>query len=378
MDPKPHILAVEDVEISRQYLTYHLEHAGFQVTTVADGEEMLAAIEADQFDLILLDLGLPDGDGLSRAQQVREHSDVPIIVLTARQGADDRLMALSLGADDYLTKPCDPRELVLRIRNILVRGGVPCAPCAPCAPDRVPTPHLPMPKPKPQPPARRVGTVVTLLLVAAALVAGAAGTAWWINAKRETAATAPAQPERSPDASAASTPQPPAVSETAQQHDASPAERELEVTVTAQPRPPATTPAPGPAAGSATPPSATAQTDGGYATAAKSYSWVLKSKCPALPQGDHWQVKKHTELVRLVNRLHGGDWQTYMSSWVDRLAQLQDIHSRGSGVKLGSGEVMAGDKLRAYIEETQKRLDVTLCLSREAADFAHRKSLIQR
>ena len=116
-----HILIVEDDEMVQGFLNLHLEKEGYRTTAVATGAEMMAALAQGDIDLILLDLGLPDGDGLSLARQVREESSIPIVVSTARQGTDDRLMALGLGADDYLTKPYDPRELALRVRNVLGR-----------------------------------------------------------------------------------------------------------------------------------------------------------------------------------------------------------------------------------------------------------------
>jgi CheY-like chemotaxis protein len=119
----PHVLVVEDEQILQKFLVFHVEQAGYRATPLSQGAEIIETVESQAVDLILLDLGLPDGDGLSRAQQVREHSNVPIIVLTGRQGEDDRIMALGLGADDYLTKPCDPRELLLRMRNLLERSG---------------------------------------------------------------------------------------------------------------------------------------------------------------------------------------------------------------------------------------------------------------
>ena len=90
-----------------------------------------------------------------------------------------------------------------------------------------------------------------------------------------------------------------------------------------------------PAPSAPAPSGSNVQQEDGYATAARSYAWVLQSKCPQLPKGDQWQITKHTDLVRYVNRQHAGDWQPYISQWVDRLAQLQAIYARGSGIKLG-------------------------------------------
>ena len=98
---RPDILIVEDDEMVQAFLALHLEHEGYGVRSARNGAEMLSALSEGTPDLIILDLNLPDGDGLSLAQQVRQHSSVPIIVATARKGHDDRLMALGLGADDY-------------------------------------------------------------------------------------------------------------------------------------------------------------------------------------------------------------------------------------------------------------------------------------
>jgi len=118
-----HILLVEDDELTRNLLRAYLEKEGFSVSGASDGQEMIALLDRDQFDLIFLDLNLPDEDGLSLARRLRSRSPVPLIVLTSRQGQEDRIAALEIGADDYVTKPFDPLELVLRARNLLGRTG---------------------------------------------------------------------------------------------------------------------------------------------------------------------------------------------------------------------------------------------------------------
>ena len=124
----PHLLIVEDDELVQSLMGAYLQRDGFTISLAATGKEMLAAIDTEHIDLVLLDLGLPDEDGLSLARQVRARSDLPIIVITARKGKSDRLAALEVGADDYLTKPFDPDELVLRVRNILGHAGTVEAP----------------------------------------------------------------------------------------------------------------------------------------------------------------------------------------------------------------------------------------------------------
>ena len=116
-----HLLIVEDDELVQSLLAAYMQNEGFKVSLASTGKEMLACIDSESIDLILLDLGLPDEDGLVLARQVRARSSLPIIVLTARKEQKDRLAALEIGADDYLTKPFDPEELVLRVRNMLGR-----------------------------------------------------------------------------------------------------------------------------------------------------------------------------------------------------------------------------------------------------------------
>ncbi len=118
-----HVLIVEDEEFVLALLGAYLRDSGFKISLAANGRDLLALIDKEKIDLILLDLGLPDEDGLVLTRQIRARSSVPIIVLTARTVQDDRLAALELGADDYLTKPCEPREIALRIQNLLDRAG---------------------------------------------------------------------------------------------------------------------------------------------------------------------------------------------------------------------------------------------------------------
>jgi two-component system, OmpR family, alkaline phosphatase synthesis response regulator PhoP len=115
------ILVVDDepriVDIARDYL----EHAGFAVITAPDGPTALAEARTRRPDLIVLDLGLPRVDGLDVARTLRRESAVPIVMLTARGEETDRIVGLELGADDYVTKPFSPRELVARVRAVLRR-----------------------------------------------------------------------------------------------------------------------------------------------------------------------------------------------------------------------------------------------------------------
>ncbi|MCA1554725.1 MAG: response regulator transcription factor [Chloroflexi bacterium] len=116
------ILVVDDepkiVQLARDYLT----HAGFTVVSAHDGKSALASARAEKPDLIVLDLGLPALDGLDVTRALRRDSSVPIIMLTARVEESDKLVGLELGADDYMTKPFSPKELVARVRAVLRRA----------------------------------------------------------------------------------------------------------------------------------------------------------------------------------------------------------------------------------------------------------------
>jgi DNA-binding response OmpR family regulator len=115
------ILVVDDEPKITQLVRDYLERAGFAVVTAGDGREALMRARTEQPDLVVLDLGLPQLDGLDVTRQLRRDVDVPIIMLTARDDETDKLVGLELGADDYVTKPFSPRELVARVRAVLRR-----------------------------------------------------------------------------------------------------------------------------------------------------------------------------------------------------------------------------------------------------------------
>jgi len=115
------ILVVDDEPRIAQLARDYLEHAGFAVRIAATGEAALQAVRRDRPDLVVLDLGLPGVDGLDVTRAIRRESNLPVIMLTARDDELDKLLGLELGADDYLTKPFSPRELVARVRAVLRR-----------------------------------------------------------------------------------------------------------------------------------------------------------------------------------------------------------------------------------------------------------------
>ena len=127
-DDAPHLLIVDDDTRIRELLQKFLSGKGFRVTTAADAAEARRKLEGLDFDLLVLDVMMPGETGLALTKSLREIRDIPVILLTARAEAESRIAGLEAGADDYLPKPFEPRELVLRINNILKRSVNPSKP----------------------------------------------------------------------------------------------------------------------------------------------------------------------------------------------------------------------------------------------------------
>lgn len=126
-----HILIVDDELAIRRLLASVLERGGYAVHLAQNVREALAIVMPGGVDAVLLDLGLPDRDGLEAIAAIRSSRDLPILVVTARNETADKIAALDLGADDYVTKPFDGDELLARLRSVLRRSGVPKEPDAP-------------------------------------------------------------------------------------------------------------------------------------------------------------------------------------------------------------------------------------------------------
>lgn len=119
------ILVVDDEAMVREVVCAYLSREGFSTTEAIDGEEALERVAEREPDLIVLDVMLPKLDGYSVLTELRKHTDVPVILLTARAEEVDRVLGLELGADDYVVKPFSPRELSARVRSVLRRSGTP-------------------------------------------------------------------------------------------------------------------------------------------------------------------------------------------------------------------------------------------------------------
>ena len=118
---KTRILLIEDEENIASFVAMYLKKDGFEVDTAATGARGLELAAREQPQAVILDLMLPDMDGFDVCRRLRRDSDVPVIMLTARDAATDKVVGLELGADDYITKPFDPRELVARVKSVLRR-----------------------------------------------------------------------------------------------------------------------------------------------------------------------------------------------------------------------------------------------------------------
>jgi two-component system, OmpR family, phosphate regulon response regulator OmpR len=129
-DDAPHLLVVDDDRRIRALLSRFLRAEGYRVSTADNAQDARAKLEGLKFDLLILDVMMPGESGFDFARTLRASSTVPILMLTARDEKESRIMGLEIGADDYLAKPFEPRELALRVANILKRARPPSAPPA--------------------------------------------------------------------------------------------------------------------------------------------------------------------------------------------------------------------------------------------------------
>ncbi len=127
-DDAPHLLVVDDDTRIRELLRQFLNSNGFRVTVACNAGDARRKLRGLDFDMLILDVMMPGEDGVALTVSLREERDIPILMLTARSETDSRIAGLEAGADDYLAKPFDPRELILRVTNILKRGAPPRPP----------------------------------------------------------------------------------------------------------------------------------------------------------------------------------------------------------------------------------------------------------
>ena len=127
-DDAPHLLIIDDDRRIRELLSRYLGDHGFRVSVAGDAAEARRKLSALEFDLLIVDVMMPGETGINLTRSVRENADVPVLMLTALAEVEDRIGGLEAGADDYLTKPFEPRELLLRISSILKRAAKPQMP----------------------------------------------------------------------------------------------------------------------------------------------------------------------------------------------------------------------------------------------------------
>ena len=127
-NPSTHLLVVDDDAAIAQILDRYFSGQGFRVSTAGDGSQMRRKLADEKIDIVMLDLGLPGEDGFSLTRHLREHWHGPVIIVTGRGESVDRVVGLELGADDYVTKPFDLRELLARVRSVLRRTAPPVKP----------------------------------------------------------------------------------------------------------------------------------------------------------------------------------------------------------------------------------------------------------
>ena len=123
MEPTPHIAVVDDHREIRELVSRYLQQHGYRVSAAAGAREFHQLLEHSAFDLVVLDIMMPGEDGLALCRRLRSTSDLPIILLTAMTEETDRIVGLEMGADDYVTKPFNPRELLARVKTVLRRAN---------------------------------------------------------------------------------------------------------------------------------------------------------------------------------------------------------------------------------------------------------------
>jgi len=372
-----HILVVEDDVMIQGFLALTLENEGFKTSAVGSGSGMFAVLGREKIDLILLDLGLPDVDGMDLLKELREKHSIPVIVASARRRADDRDMAKRLGAVDFITKPFEPLELVGSVKRHLgvVRTVTPPRKADPIPePDVVPAIKSAPKTARPAPPQQLTSVSamagksdqMVLMLGVLVIVAAMGGGAYvyfnrtgdedtFINSPKTvaenadpTSATTPvAVPNSTVSSQLTSNAEPD--SSAALPESRQPITQDYTESVVVQPEP-------------VSPPSVQGGKD----------VTPLKSKCALLPDVSWWRIKTHAQIIGYVEGKHGGDWSAYVENWSNRLKNLQGIFQRGSAVKTGNGVVLKDESLAAYVNQVAERLAITKCLADEALERRRR------
>ncbi len=360
-----HILIVEDDVMIQGFLTLTLENEGFRTTAVGSGAGLFTVLEHEKIDLIILDLGLPDSDGMDLLKEIRQHHTMPVIVASARRRTEDREMAIELGADAYVVKPFEPSDLVMRVKLYLGQETKVSSPRPAAANRRSDDVHdvhdvILNLAPQAEPVAETVNSTVPrqssarkndmMVMLAGVVVVGlalAGGGYWYLNyldsSDLKADVTAPLQTPIAPSK--------PVQTPVIDKSDPVPTPKNLTESIVVQPG---------------------ASADGNDLFAPQAVPIIepsipQRSACGSIPDVEWWRVKTHDQVKRYVLRKHQGDWGSYVNSWSLRLKKLQDIYQRGKAVKTGRGVILEDAELAEYVNQVAKRVAVINCLSEEAS-----------
>ena len=340
----PNILIVEDDPMIRSFLKAVLEAEDYDVTEAESGAEMFAALDGKNFDVIVLDIMLPDGNGVDFARTLRRTSTLPIIFATAVTDTDTRRRAIGLMQVDYVTKPFDAKELVLRIRNIRTMAPVMEDPNArdlpkPVAADAAPWYRSPL----------TWGPAVAFLVIVL-------GGVFLIPDDEDPAALraeqSAAQVQRNADTATA------AVQAATDAAAANAAARAGGSSVVLTDAPPASQAAGGADAGAA------AAGDGDGPVVGGSPEQKIVEACGEMPVSEHWNNNSIKRVLRYVRFVHRGNWGEYLETWVERLKNVQDLEASGKPIELQKkGVILSGQELQKYVDLMESRVRFLRCAS---------------
>lgn len=343
-ESNPNILIVEDDPMIRSFLKAVLEAEDYDVTEAEGGAEMFAALDGKNFDVIVLDIMLPDGNGVDFARTLRRTSTLPIIFATAVTDTDTRRHAIGLMQVDYVTKPFDAKELVLRIRNIRTMAPVMEDPNArdlpkPVAADAAPWYRSPL----------TWGPAVAFLVIVL-------GGVFLIPDDEDPAALraeqSAAQVQRNVDTATA------AVQAATDAAAANAAARAGGSSVVLTDAPSASQAAGGAAAGAA------AAGDGDGPIVDGSPEQKIIEACGEMPVSEHWNNNSIKRILRYVRFVHRGNWGEYLETWVDRLKNVQDLEAAGKPIELQKkGVILSGKELEKYVDLMESRVRFLRCAS---------------
>lgn len=343
-ESNPNILIVEDDPMIRSFLKAVLEAEDYDVTEAESGAEMFAALDGKNFDVIVLDIMLPDGNGVDFARTLRRTSTLPIIFATAVTDTDTRRRAIGLMQVDYVTKPFDAKELVLRIRNIRTMAPVMEDPNArdlpkPVAANAAPWYRSPL----------TWGPAVAFLVIVL-------GGVFLIPDDEDPAALraeqSAAQVQRNADTATA------AVQAATDAAAANAAARAGGSSVVLTDAPPASQAAGGAAAGAA----AAGNGDGPVVDGSPEQKIV--EACGEMPVSEHWNNNSIKRVLRYVRFVHRGNWGEYLETWVERLKNVQDLEASGKPIELQKkGVILSGQELEKYVDLMESRVRFLRCAS---------------